>query len=67
MYLKNGYSVVRRERDPVMPLQRRMLMKKALPQRPPASDGAPQSASADPAPEAGVQDSKVFVWDANEP
>lgn len=67
MYLKNGYSVVRRERDPIMPLRRRLLMKKALQQRPATPEAAPQAAGGGPTQEASVQESKVFVWEANEP
>lgn len=71
MYLKSGYSVIRRERDPMMPLQQRLLMKKTLPQRTAASAVAPKSSEVTPLEasiqEASAQDSKVFVWDRNEP
>jgi hypothetical protein len=63
MYLKRGYCVVRRERDPLLPLQQRILMKKTLPQRAapvPNGSGAGPEVSAVPV-------SKVFVWDKNEP
>jgi hypothetical protein len=66
MYLKSGYCVVRRERDPIIPLQQRILMKKTLAQRSAASAPTPSSSGEAPQ-EADVQGSKVFVWGPNEP
>lgn len=64
MYKKGGYTVVKRERDPVMPLRHRLLMKKALPLR---QQPEPECSSPDPVLVSDANDSKVFVWNESDP